>query len=135
MIVSNKELMLITKWDEFEMGICRLEVQFFNQYIPFVLFQEHRPKPNISKGMIKSINDILALHEVEQSFFQQEFSKELGYKVKEIHIDQDNDAFESVYSEIMMERVTGETVQLIVKDGKIICYNPDGSYFDSIEEV
>jgi len=132
MVVSNKELMLITKWDEFEMGICRLEVQFFNQYIPFVLFQEHRPKPNISKGMIKSINDILALNEVEQEFFEKEFADEFGYKVKEIHIDQDNDALDGVYSEIIMERVFGDTVQLVVKDGKIICYNPDGSYFDSV---
>lgn len=133
-MISNKELMLITKWDEFEMGICRLEVKFFNQYIPFILFQEHRPKPNISKGMVDSINDILSLHEVEQAFFEKEFSNEFGYKVKEIHIDQDNDTLEGTYSEIIMERVFGDTVQLIVKDGKVICYNNDGTYFDSIGE-
>lgn len=132
-MISNKELMLITKWDEFDMGICRLEVPFFKQYTPFIIFQEHRPKPNISKRMVESINGILALHEHEQAFFENEFANEQGYKVKEIHVDQDNDSLEGVYSEIIMERISGDTVQLIVKDGKIICYNNEGTYFDTVE--
>ena len=150
--MTKKEIILNTTWDEFEMGTCRLFVDVLNQYIPVVFFQDHKPTPNISNKMVQSINDILALDENEletikgmlheayllasSTIGESNASKEEVYKnskVKEIHIDQDNDKFSGVYSEIIMSSISNNLINIIVKDAKIICLN-DGTYFDSIEE-
>lgn len=102
--------------------------------------------------MVQSINDILALDENELEIIkgllheaylltsgttgESNASKEEVYKnskVKEIHIDQDNDRFNGVYSEIIMSSISNNLISIIVKDAKIICLN-DGTYFDLLEE-
>ena len=150
--MTRKEILLNTTWDEFEMGTCRLFVNVFNQYIPVIFFQDHKPSPDISNKMIQSINDILALDENELEVIkgmlhkaylfasnttaESNTSKEEVYKkskVKEIHIDQDNDRFNSVYSEIIMSSGSNNLISVIVKNSKIICLD-DGTYFDLLEE-
>ena len=102
--------------------------------------------------MVQSINDILALDESELEIIkgmlheaylfasnttgESNISKEEVYKkskVKEIHIDQDNDRFDGVYSEVIMNSASNHLINIIVKDGKVICRD-DGTYFDSLEE-
>ncbi|CAA6816605.1 MAG: Unknown protein [uncultured Sulfurovum sp.] len=130
-IMGRKEILMNTKWDEFEMGTCRLFVNFFNQYIPFIFFQEHKPIPGISDRMIIALNQVMALDKVEQDF---DFS-ELGTdKVKEIHLDQENDDLKGIYAEIIMDTTSGDYVSLIVRDGKVISVDKDGTYFEALQE-
>lgn len=150
--MTKKEIILNTTWDEFEMGTCRLFVDVLNQYIPVVFFQDHKPTPNISNKMVQSINDIRALDENELGIIKEMLhegylfasnttgesntSKEEVYeksKVKEIHIDQDNDKFDGVYSEVIITSISNHLISIIVKDGKAKCYD-NGTYFDSLEE-
>ncbi len=154
--MTKKEIILNTIWDEFEMGTCRLFVDVLDQYIPVVFFQDHKPSPDISDKMIRSINDILALDKNEldtlkeilytsylsvltdgdngdESSMLNREELYLNNKVKEIHIDQDNDRFNGVYSEIIMSSVSNNLINIIVKDAKIICLD-DGTYFDLLEE-
>ncbi|CAA6822715.1 MAG: Unknown protein [uncultured Sulfurovum sp.] len=130
-IMGRKEILMNTKWDEFEMGTCRLFVNLFNQYIPFIFFQEHKPLPGISDRMIIALNHVMALNKDEQDIDLDEIGTN---KVKEIHLDQENDRFSGIYSEIIMDTTSGAYVSLIVKDGKIITIDRDGSYFDSLNE-
>ena len=130
-IMGRKEILMNTKWDEFEMGTCRLFVNLFNQYIPFIFFQEHKPLPGISDRMIIALNHVMALNKDEQDIDLDEIGSN---KVKEIHLDQENDRFSGIYSEIIMDTTSGAYVSLIVKDGKIITIDRDGSYFDSLNE-
>ncbi|HQR73608.1 MAG TPA: hypothetical protein PLH07_06540 [Sulfurovum sp.] len=139
--MTRKEVMLNTVWDEFGMGTCRLFVDFFNQYIPFILFQDHKPTPNISSQMMQSINAILELDEGELESFKSllydaylsqsvitqmnivPWSKADLYsasKVKEIYIDQDNDHGKGIYAEIIIECVPQILVCITVKEGKMI---------------
>lgn len=150
--MTKKEISINTTWDEFEMGTCRLFVAIFDQYIPLVFFQDHKPKPSISNKMMKSINDILLLdeneverlrvmlHEAYCSTFDTgdkgSESKEEVYaqsKIKEIHIDQENDRFTCIYSEMIIASVANSLVNIIIKDGRVFCLN-DGTYFDLLEE-
>lgn len=152
--MTRKEIMLNTTWDEFEMGTCRLFVNFFDQYIPFIFFQEHKPTPDISAKMIRSINEVLALeedqldtlkdrlHEAYLSTYVIEdnaiagLNKEEVYlksKVKEIHIDQENDKLNGVYSEIIMHTASVTLMSIVVKDGKIMYHNDD-AYLDALED-
>ena len=128
--MTKKELSINTKWDEFEMGTCRLFVPVLNQYIPTVFFQDHKPKPTISNKMLQGINDILDMDENEFAKLGEILNVE-DYKIKEIHIDQDNDVFEGVYSEVMVAAGLNEQVSIIVKDGKFLRTN-DGTYFDTL---
>lgn len=138
--MTRKEVMLNTVWDEFGMGTCRLFVDFFNQYIPFILFQDHKPTPNISTPMMQSINAILTLDEGErerlksilhevylsQAVFVQEgamvWNKEELYlqsKVKEIHIDQEHDHCDGTYAEIVIHCAWNALLSVIVKEGEM----------------
>ncbi len=131
--MTKKEIQMNTTWDEFEMGTCRLFVEVLNQYIPVIFFQDHKPKPSISVKMLKSINDILALDENEFDRLKAMLGEEvyLQSKIKEIHIDQENDNFDGAYSEVIMNSVSNSVISVIVKDSKFICVN-DGAYFDTL---
>jgi len=131
--MTKKELSLNTKWDEFEMGICLVFFEVLNQYIPIIFFQEHKPTPAISDKMLQSLNTLLDIpleifenlkQIVGTTFYEQS-------KIKEIHIDQDNDTFESVYAEVIMEAKDKSLISIIVKDGQFLCIN-DGSYFETL---
>lgn len=131
--MTKKELSLNTKWDEFEMGICLVFFEVLNQYIPIVFFQEHKPTPAISDKMLRSLNTLLDMpleifknlkQIVGTTFYEQS-------KIKEIHIDQDNDTFKSLYAEVIMEAKDKSLISIIVKDGQFLCIN-DGSYFETL---
>ncbi len=127
--MTKKELSINIKWDEFEMGTCRLFVEVLDKYIPALFFQDHKPKPTVTDKMMKAVNDIL---DMDISEFDR-LSEILGvknYKIKEIHIDQDNDVFEGVYSEVIVSVSSNFQATVIIKDGKFICLN-DGNYFET----
>ncbi len=131
--MTKKELSINTKWDEFEMGTCRVFVEVLNQYIPTIFFQDHKPKPTISNKMLQSVNDILDMDENEFARLEdilgvEDYEKS---KIKEIHVDQDNDQYEGVYSEVIMTTSSNTQVGVIVKDGAFFCVN-DGTYFDTL---
>lgn len=131
--MTKKELSINTKWDEFEMGTCRLFVETLNQYISTVFFQDHKPKPTISNKMLQSVNDILDMDENEFDKLGEMIGVETYQKckIKEIHIDQDNDKYEAVYSEVIINTGSNVQVSIIVKDGKFLCVH-DGTYFDTL---
>jgi hypothetical protein len=131
--MTKKELSINIKWDEFEMGTCRLFVPVLNQYIPMVFFQDHKPKPTVSNKMLAGVNDILSMEEDEFARLEDILDVET-YKIKEIHIDQDNDVYEGVHSEVIVSTGSNVQVSIIVKDGKFMFMN-DGTYFDTLEVV
>ena len=128
--MTKKELSINIKWDEFEMGTCRVFVETLNQYIPTLFFQDHKPKPTVSNTMLKSVNDILDM-DVNEFDRLREILNVQDYKIKEIHIDQDNDVYIGVYSEVIVSTGLNLQVSVIVKDGKFVCVN-DGTYFDTL---
>jgi len=128
--MTKKELSINIKWDEFAMGTCRVFVETLNQYIPTLFFQDHKPKPTISNTMLQSVNDILDMDMNEFDRLREMLDTQ-EYKIKEIHIDQDNDVFEGVYSEIIVSIGSNVQASVIVKDGKFTCVN-DGTYFDTL---
>jgi len=128
--MTKKELSINTKWDEFEMGTCRIFVDTLNQYIPTLFFQDHKPKPTISNKMLQSVNDILAM-DMDEFNRLGEILGTKEYKIKEIHIDQDNDVYDDIYSEILVQTAANVQVSIIVRDGTFLCVN-DGSFFDSL---
>ena len=130
MRMTKKELSINTKWDEFEMGTCRIFVERLNQYIPTLFFQDHKPKPTISNKMLQSVNDILAM-DMDEFDRLGEILGTKEYKIKEIHIDQDNDVYDDIYSEIIVSTASNVQVSIIVRDGTFLCVN-DGNYFDSL---
>ncbi|MEA2048637.1 MAG: hypothetical protein U9O64_09360 [Campylobacterota bacterium] len=131
--MTKKEVSLNTTWDEFEMGTCRLFIAALNQYIPTIFFQDHKPQPAVSDKMLQSINDIL---EMNKDAFEQ-LNEILGTttyqecKIKEIHIDQDHDTLEGVYSEVILSTNNNRYMNVIIKDGQFICIN-DGTYFETL---
>lgn len=130
-IMGRKEILMNTTWDEFEMGTCRLFVKLFDQYIPFIFFQEHKPMPSISDRMIVALNQVMALEKEKQTL---DFN-ELGiHKVKEIHLDQENDNLNGIYAEIIMDTSSGDYLSLIVKDGEVVSVDRDGGYFDALQK-
>jgi len=128
--MTKKELSINTKWDEFEMGTCRIFVETLNQYIPTLFFQDHKPKPTISNKMLQSVNDILAM-DMDEFNRLEEILGTKEYKIKEIHIDQDNDVYDVIYSEILVQTAPNVQASIIVRDGTFLCVN-DGSFFDSL---
>ena len=130
--MTKKELSINVKWDEFEMGTCRLFVETLNQYIPAVFFQDHKPKPTISNKMLQGVNDILDMDSNEFDRIGEILGVE-SYKIKEIHIDQDNDVYVGSYAELIVSTGSNVQVTIIVKDGKFLCVN-DGTYFDNLVE-
>jgi hypothetical protein len=128
--MTKKELSINIKWDEFEMGTCRVFVPVLNQYIPLVFFQDHKPKPTVSNKMLASVNDILGMEEDEFSRLEDILAIET-YKIKEIHIDQDNDVYEGVHSEVIVSTGTHERVSVVVKDARFMFVH-DGTYFDTL---
>ena len=128
--MTKKELSINIKWDEFEMGTCRVFVETLNQYILTLFFQDHKPKPTVSNTMLKAVNDILDM-DINAFDRLREILDVEEYKIKEIHIDQDNDVFEGVYSEVIVSTGSNIQVSVIVKDGKFTCVN-DGTYFDTL---
>jgi len=132
--MTKKELSINTKWDEFEMGTCRVFIEVLNKYIPVVFFQDHKPKPTISNTMLQSVNDILDMNSDEFNRIEEILGADIyeQSKIKEIHIDQDNDNFDGVYSEVIMNTGSNTQVSIIVKDGTFMCIN-DGTYFDTLE--
>ena len=132
--MTKKELSINVKWDEFEMGTCRLFVETLNQYIPAVFFQDHKPRPTISNKMLEAVNHILDMDEKEFDRLGELVGVEVyqNSKIKEIHFDQDNDIYVGVYSEVILSTEAKEQVSIVVKDGKFLCVN-DGTYFDTLE--
>ena len=136
--MTKKEVSINTTWDEFEIGTCRLFVEVLNQYIPVLFFQDHKPKPSISVKMLQSINDVLEMNKNE--FYRLgkilgiETDLDLKNTIKEIHIDQDNDKYKGVYSEVIVHTSPNTQESVIVKDGRFMCVN-DGTYFDTLEIV
>jgi len=130
--MTKKELSINTKWDEFEMGTCRIFVETLNQYIPTLFFQDHKPKPAISNKMLQSVNDILGMDKDEFNSLEELLGVE-EYKIKEIHIDQDNDIYDDIYSEIIVTTESNVQKSVIVRDGKFLCLN-DNNYFDLLME-
>jgi len=131
--MTKKELSINTEWDEFEMGICPVFIEVLNKYIPVVFFQNHKPKPTISNTMLRSVNDILDMNIDEFNRLEEILGTNIyeQSKIKEIHIDQDNDNFDGVYSEVIMDSASNSLISVIVKDGKFMCIN-DGTYFDTL---
>ena len=93
--MTKKELSINVKWDEFEMGTCRLFVETLNQYIPAVFFQDHKPRPTISNKMLEAVNHILDMDEKEFDRLGELVGVDAyqNSKIKEIHFDQDNDIY------------------------------------------
>ncbi len=133
-MMTRRDIFFNTSWDEFDMGTCKLFVDFFNQYLPFIIFQNNKPKPKVSDKMLASINQVLELDEREQGVFFKEFENKEKLKVKEIHIDEENDRFNAIYTEIIMDTDSSEYLSFILKDGKIIFVDREGSYMDLLEE-
>jgi hypothetical protein len=129
--MTKKELSINIKWDEFEMGTCRLFVETLGQYIPTLFFQDHKPKPTVSNSMLQAVNDILTM-DMQEFDRLGEILEAKEYKIKEIHIDQDNDNFEGVYSEVIVSTDSDTQASVVVKDGKFMFVN-DGTYFDTLE--
>ncbi len=129
-MMKARHILFNTSWDEFDMGICKFDVKFFDQFIPFILFQDHKPKPALTVKMIKAINNIMEFDANEQGLYFEEFGKSSDVKVSEIHIDQEHDELEGVYSEIIMDMPSGEYMSMIVKDGKIIHLDREGTYLE-----
>jgi hypothetical protein len=131
--MKARHILFNTSWDEFDMGVCKFDVKFFDQFIPFLLFQDHKPKPALTGKMIMAINNIMEFDEKEQGLYFQEFGDKRETKVSEIHIDQEHDDLDGVYSEIIMDMPSGEYMSMIVKDGKIIHLDRDGTYLESLK--
>ena len=129
--MTKKELSINITWDEFEMGTCRIFVETLNQYIPAVFFQDNKPKPTVTDKMLQGVNNILDMNSEEFSRLEEIIGTET-YKIKELHFDQDNDVYEGVYSEVILNTGTNQQVGIVVKDGKFIGVN-DGTYFDTLE--
>ncbi len=130
--MTKKELSINTKWDEFEIGTCRLFVSVLNQYLTVLFFQDHKPRPTISNKMLQGVNDILDMDINEFDRIGEILGVE-SYKIKEIHIDQDNDVYVGSYAEVIVSTGSNVQVTIIVKDGKFLCVN-DGTYFDNLVE-
>lgn len=132
--MTKKELSINVKWDEFEMGTCRLFVETLNQYIPAVFFQDHKPRPTISNKMLEAVNHILDMDEKEFDRLGELVGVDAyqNSKIKEIHFEQDNDIYAGVYSEVILSTEAKKQVSIVVKDGKFLCVN-DGTYFDTLE--
>ena len=131
--MTKKELSINVKWDEFEMGTCRLFVETLNLYIPVVFFQDHKPKPTISNKMLQSVNNLLDMDKNEFDRIGEILDVET-YKIKEIHIDQENDIYVGVYAEVIISTGVNEQISIVVKDGKFMFVN-DGTYFDSLIDL
>ena len=134
-MMKARHILFNTSWDEFDMGTCKFLVPFFNQYIPFILFQDHKPKPALTAKMIKAINNIMELDVKEQELYFKEFGENSEVKVSEIHIDQEHDELEGVYSEIIMNMPSAEYMSMIVKDGKIIHLDREGTYLEALTKL
>lgn len=130
--MTKKELSINIKWDEFEMGTCRLFVETLTQYIPTLFFQDHKPKPTVSNKMLQGVNDILDMDKTEFDRLLDLLDIE-SYSIKEIHIDQDNDVYEGVYSEVIVGIGSNKQVSVVVKNGVFLCIN-EGTYFESLTE-
>jgi len=115
--MTKKELSINITWDEFEMGTCRIFVETLNQYIPTVFFQDHKPKPTVTNKMLAGVNDILDMDINEFDRLGEILGVEVYQKskIKEIHIDQDNDVFDGVYSEVIMSLGSNKQIGVIVK--------------------
>jgi len=169
--MTKEEILKNTTWDYYEMGTCPLFVNVFSKEIPFILFQEHKPKPSITEKMTESIKDILVLEkseldtikkmlyeeclfafqvadygcepkdgETELEAHLREFNisnKEDAFaksEVKEIHIMQENDELLGRDSEIKIDSASDNLISIIVKNGKIIDFDDDGTYLVSFEK-
>jgi hypothetical protein len=130
--MKARHILFNTSWDEFDMGVCKFHVEFFDQFIPFILFQDHKPKPALTEKMIMAINNIMNLDVNEQGLYFEEFGENSDVKVSEIHIDQEHDGLDGVYSEIIMDMPEGKYVSMIVKDAKIIHLDRDGTYLETL---
>lgn len=54
--------------------------------------------------------------------------------IKEIHIAQENDNLEGCHSEIKIDSASENLISIIVKNGKIIDFDDDGTYVGSFEK-
>jgi hypothetical protein len=131
--MKARHILFNTSWDEFDMGVCKFHVEFFDQFIPFILFQEHKPKPALTEKMIMAINNIMNLDAKDQGLYFDEFGENSDIKVSEIHIDQEHDGLDGVYSEIIMDMPASEYMSMTVKDGKIIHLDRDGTYLELLK--
>lgn len=63
--MTKEEILSRTTWDYYEMGNCPIYVSLFDKEIPFIFFQEHKPKPSITDKMTECVNDLLLLNKSE----------------------------------------------------------------------
>ena len=169
--MTKEKILENTTWDYYEMGKCPIFVNLFDKEIPFIIFQEHKPKPSITDKMAESINEILSLDKSELGIIKELIweecnfaftvadygfepkdgethleahlkgfgisNKEAAYsksEIKEIHIAQENDKLNGRYSEIKINSASDNLISVIVKNGKIIDFDDDGTYLGSFEE-
>jgi len=133
-MMKARDILFNTSWDELDLGTCKFFVPFFDQYISFILFQDHEPKPRITEKMILALNQIIELDKNKQEVFNKEFSNRELLKVREIHIDQENDVLNSIYSEIILDTNSNTYKSLIVKDGVIIEIDTAGTYLEALKK-
>jgi len=133
--MTRRDILYATEWDEFGMGTCKLYITFFEQYIPLIFFQNHEPSPKITDKMILALNEVLLLDKALQGLFFEYFKDTKIPKVQEIHIDHENDRFEGIYSQVIMAMPLGEYLSFIIKNGKMIAIDTEGTYLDLLLEA
>ncbi len=77
--MTKEEIVNKTTWDYYEMGNCPLFVNLFDQEIPFIFFQDHKPNPSITDKMVESVNDILALNKSEMETIKEMLWEECNF--------------------------------------------------------
>lgn len=169
--MTKEEIHNKTTWDDYEMGNCPIFVNLFDREIPFLFFQDHKPKPSITDKMVEIVNEVLELNQSERSILKEMlweecnfaftvadygfepkgdethleahltgfgiFSKEDAYlksEIKEIHIAQENDELCGRYAEIKINSASENLISVIVKNGKIIDFDDDGTYLGWFEK-
>ena len=169
--MTKEEILSKTIWDEYEMGNCPIFVDLFDKEIPFIFFQEHKEKPNITEKMVNCVNDVLTLNKSELNTMQALLWEECNFAftisdygfeakngeshlqahldgfgisgkedaysksgIKEIHIAQENDKLNGRYAEIKIDSASDNLISVIVKNGRIIDFDDDGTYLGWFEK-
>jgi len=131
--MKMRDVLFNTSWDELDIGTCKFFVPFFDQYISFILFQDHSPKARITEKMVTAVNQVIELSNNTQEVYNKQFANNDSIKIREIHIDQENDELDAVYSEIIVNTASDEYMSLVVKDGTIVCIDTKGTYLESLK--
>lgn len=169
--MTKEEILSKTVWDEYEIGNCPIFVDLFDKEIPFIFFQNHKEKYNITEKMVKCVDDVLTLDKSELNTIQTLLWEECNFaftvshygfeakndethlqahlngfgisrkedaysksEIKEIHIAQENDKLNGRYAEIKIDSASDNLISVIVKNGKIIDFDDDGTYLGWFEK-